>query len=66
MVLGSWTLFISYLNGYEPSIRVGSIFQVIAYSLEASALPFPGFVFGYAVNGIGMALQVNSTFSKSY
>lgn len=33
------------------------MFQVVAYCLEAAALPFPGFVLGYAINGVGMALQ---------
>ncbi|KAF9219515.1 MFS general substrate transporter [Gyrodon lividus] len=38
-------------------ILLGSILQVIGYSIEAAALPFPAFVLGYAINGIGMALQ---------
>ena len=28
------------------------------YAIEAAALPFPAFVLGYAINGIGMSLQV--------
>jgi len=32
--------------------------QVIGYAIESAALPFPAFVLGYAINGIGMALQV--------
>ncbi|KIJ59386.1 hypothetical protein HYDPIDRAFT_100851 [Hydnomerulius pinastri MD-312] len=31
--------------------------QVIGYCIEAAAPPFPAFVLGYAINGIGMALQ---------
>ena len=31
---------------------------MIGYSIEAASLPFPVFVLGYAINGIGMALQV--------
>ena len=36
----------------------GSVLQVIGYSIESAALPFPAFVLGYAINGIGLALQV--------
>jgi hypothetical protein len=31
---------------------------MIAYTLQAPALPFPVFALSYAINGIGMALQV--------
>lgn len=31
---------------------------MIGYSIEAAALPFPVFVLGYVINGIGLALQV--------
>ncbi|KAH0839564.1 MFS general substrate transporter [Lanmaoa asiatica] len=34
-----------------------SLFQVIAYSIECCAPPFPVFVFAYFINGIGLALQ---------
>ncbi|KIK86997.1 hypothetical protein PAXRUDRAFT_831878 [Paxillus rubicundulus Ve08.2h10] len=36
---------------------LGSTLQIIGYSIEAAALPFPAFVLGYAINGFGMALQ---------
>ncbi|PCH35321.1 MFS general substrate transporter [Wolfiporia cocos MD-104 SS10] len=36
---------------------IGSVAQMIGYSLAASAPPFPVFVLGYAVNGFGMGLQ---------
>lgn len=36
----------------------GSVFQVIAYALQAPALPFPVFAISYAINGVGIALQV--------
>lgn len=42
---------------------LGSACQVIAYAIEAGALPFPAFVLGYAINGFGMALQVSCTSS---
>ncbi|KAI5996336.1 MFS general substrate transporter [Pisolithus albus] len=34
-----------------------SLFQVVAYCFESAAPPFPLFALGYAINGIGMALQ---------
>ncbi|KAI6106938.1 major facilitator superfamily domain-containing protein [Pisolithus croceorrhizus] len=34
-----------------------SLFQVVAYCFESTAPPFPLFVLGYAINGVGMALQ---------
>ncbi|KAG2032525.1 major facilitator superfamily domain-containing protein, partial [Suillus americanus] len=49
-----------YLNGrfgFGKVIVLGSVCQVIAYAIEAGALPFPAFVLGYAINGFGMALQ---------
>ncbi|KAG1903205.1 MFS general substrate transporter [Suillus fuscotomentosus] len=49
-----------YLNGrfgFGKVIVLGSACQVIAYAIEAGALPFPAFVLGYAINGFGMALQ---------
>jgi len=36
---------------------LGSVLQIIGYCIEASTLPFPAFVLGYAINGVGMALQ---------
>ncbi|KAH0835909.1 MFS general substrate transporter [Lanmaoa asiatica] len=40
-----------------PCYSDRSVLQVIGYTIEAAALPFPAFVLGYAINGIGMALQ---------
>ncbi|KAJ7591682.1 MFS general substrate transporter [Mycena floridula] len=39
------------------SEKMGSVFQMVAYTLQAPALPFPVFVLSYCINGIGMALQ---------
>ncbi|KAF8870181.1 major facilitator superfamily domain-containing protein [Infundibulicybe gibba] len=36
---------------------VRSLCQVVAYTLQAPALPFPVFVLSYTINGVGMALQ---------
>ncbi|KAG2357351.1 major facilitator superfamily domain-containing protein [Suillus spraguei] len=46
-----------YLNGRFGFGKVRAVCQVIAYAIEAGALPFPAFVLGYAINGFGMALQ---------
>ncbi|KAF7350828.1 MFS domain-containing protein [Mycena sanguinolenta] len=35
----------------------GSCLPVVAYSLQAAALPFPVFVFAAVINGIGLAIQ---------
>ncbi|KAF8556296.1 hypothetical protein OG21DRAFT_1495672 [Imleria badia] len=42
---------------YPATISGGSLFQVIAYSIDCSAPPFPVFVCAYFINGIGLALQ---------
>ncbi|KAN0097839.1 Major facilitator superfamily domain containing protein [Tylopilus felleus] len=44
--------------GKVTCIQFGSLSQVIAYSIECSAPPFPVFVSAYFINGIGLALQV--------
>ncbi|KAI6019817.1 MFS general substrate transporter [Pisolithus orientalis] len=43
--------------GFGKVIVLGSLFQVVAYCFESAAPPFPLFVLGYAINGVGMALQ---------
>ncbi|KZP08220.1 MFS general substrate transporter [Athelia psychrophila] len=45
--------------GFGKVIVFGAFFQIIGYTLEAAGevLPFPVFVLGYAISGIGMALQ---------
>lgn len=43
--------------GFGKVIVLGTVFQVIGYSIEATAPPFPVFILGYAINGLGMALQ---------
>lgn len=40
---------------------LGSACQVIAYTIQAPAPPFPLFVIAFAINGFGIGLQVNST-----
>ncbi|EGN92872.1 hypothetical protein SERLA73DRAFT_172543 [Serpula lacrymans var. lacrymans S7.3] len=43
--------------GFGKVIVIGAALQVIAYSLEASAPPFPVFILGYGINGMGMAYE---------
>ncbi|KAG9313550.1 MFS general substrate transporter [Chiua virens] len=43
--------------GFGKVIVLGSVLQMIGYCIEGAALPFPAFVLGYAINGIGLALQ---------
>ncbi|KAF8841279.1 MFS general substrate transporter [Paxillus ammoniavirescens] len=43
--------------GFGKVMVLGSLFQVVAYSIESAAPPFPVFVFAYFINGIGLALQ---------
>ncbi|KAG1876342.1 major facilitator superfamily domain-containing protein [Suillus subluteus] len=50
-------LYLSGRFGFGKVIVLGLVCQVIAYAIEAGALPFPAFVLGYAINGFGMALQ---------
>lgn len=50
-------LYLDSRFGFGKVIVLGSACQVIAYAIEAGALPFPAFVLGYAINGFGMALQ---------
>jgi hypothetical protein len=37
---------------------LGASLQVIAYAIDAVAPPFEVLCLGYAINGIGMAIQV--------
>ncbi|KAF8903921.1 MFS general substrate transporter [Gymnopilus junonius] len=43
--------------GFGKTIVFGSLCQVVAYSIQAAAPPFPVFVMAYTINGMGLALQ---------
>ncbi|KAJ7065045.1 MFS general substrate transporter [Mycena amicta] len=43
--------------GFGKMITLGSLFQVVAYSLQAPAPPFPVFILSYVINGVGIAIQ---------
>ncbi|KAI1794440.1 major facilitator superfamily domain-containing protein [Ganoderma leucocontextum] len=55
-IVGSCTfLYLTHRFGFGLVVVVASICMVFAYSLEAAAVPFPVFVFGYFFNGYGSA-----------
>ncbi|KAF9553571.1 MFS general substrate transporter [Agrocybe pediades] len=43
--------------GFGKVIVFGSICQIVAYSIQCSAPPFPVFVLASAINGVGIAIQ---------
>ncbi|KAJ7165532.1 major facilitator superfamily domain-containing protein [Mycena crocata] len=43
--------------GFGKLLLLGSSMQVVAYTLQAAALPFPVFVLGSFINGAGLAIQ---------
>ena len=48
-----------HYNLYNPSQLIigGSLCQVVAYSIQASAPPFPLFCLAGAINGFGISIQ---------
>ncbi|KAI0000192.1 MFS general substrate transporter [Russula compacta] len=42
--------------GFGKVIALGSAVQIVAFSIQASAPPFPVFVIAYAINGFGASL----------
>ncbi|PPQ74073.1 hypothetical protein CVT24_012943 [Panaeolus cyanescens] len=43
--------------GFGKTLVLGSCCQLVAYSIQCSAPPFPAFVFAYVLNGFGIAVQ---------
>ncbi|KIJ59385.1 hypothetical protein HYDPIDRAFT_118606 [Hydnomerulius pinastri MD-312] len=43
--------------GFGKVIVLGSLCQLVAFSIECSAPPFPVFVLAYFINGFGLALE---------
>ncbi len=56
-----WCVILNVLlaSSYDVFHIVGSVAQIIGYTLAAPAPPFPVFVMGYFMNGLGIALQVS-------
>ncbi|KAL0570180.1 hypothetical protein V5O48_011785 [Marasmius crinis-equi] len=48
---------ISERLGFGKVIVLGSVMQILAYSIQSGGPPFPVFVTAYAINGAGIALQ---------
>lgn len=51
-------LFYSSFSFFLLNAAAGSVFQMIAYALQAPAPPFPVFVLSFVINGVGLAIQV--------
>ncbi|KAF8966644.1 major facilitator superfamily domain-containing protein [Flammula alnicola] len=54
------SVFNMYLTprlGFGKTLVLGSVCQLAAYCIQSSAPPFPVFVMGYAISGIGLSLQ---------
>ncbi|KAF7326923.1 MFS domain-containing protein [Mycena venus] len=50
--------FVSYTIFHFAFLRlVGALCQVVAYTIQAPAPPFPLFVLSFALNGVGIAIQ---------
>ncbi|KAF7763749.1 hypothetical protein Agabi119p4_8286 [Agaricus bisporus var. burnettii] len=43
--------------GFGKTIILGAALQIIAYTIQSPAPPFPVFVMAYTINGVGIALQ---------
>ncbi|KAK0460110.1 MFS general substrate transporter [Desarmillaria tabescens] len=43
--------------GFGKVLVIGALCQVVVYTLQSAALPFPAFVMTFTINGIGIALE---------
>ncbi|KAK7044707.1 MFS domain-containing protein [Favolaschia claudopus] len=43
--------------GFGKMLFFGSLCQIVAYSIQAPAPPFPVFVLSFVINGVGIAIQ---------
>ncbi|KAJ7269868.1 major facilitator superfamily domain-containing protein [Mycena rebaudengoi] len=43
--------------GFGKSMVLGSVLQIVAFSIQAAAPPFPVFVLAFTINGVGVAIQ---------
>ncbi|KDR80388.1 hypothetical protein GALMADRAFT_1194926 [Galerina marginata CBS 339.88] len=50
-------MYITPRLGFGKTLVLGSVMQVTAYCIQASAPPFPAFVFGYTIAGMSLSLQ---------
>ena len=59
--LGSRSGYVASLGQVTPRIHAepsGAALQIITYSVQSAAPPFPAFIIFQVLNGIGLALQV--------
>ncbi|KJA21441.1 hypothetical protein HYPSUDRAFT_140706 [Hypholoma sublateritium FD-334 SS-4] len=50
-------LYVTPRLGFGKTLFLGSILQTAAYCIQAAAPPYPAFVLGYYICGIGISLQ---------
>ncbi|KAF9558509.1 MFS general substrate transporter [Agrocybe pediades] len=50
-------IYITDRFGFGKTIVFGALCQVVAYSIQCTAPPFPVFVMAYTINGAGISLQ---------
>ncbi|KAH9061095.1 major facilitator superfamily domain-containing protein [Lactarius vividus] len=50
-------IFLNDKLGFGKTIALGSMAQMIAFSIQASAPPFPIFAIAYAINGFGASFE---------
>ncbi|KAJ7056057.1 hypothetical protein C8F01DRAFT_1373059 [Mycena amicta] len=63
LLLGSYILLIFWHQAFSLQYHAGAFFQIIGNSLQCAALvlPFPVFVFGNFLTGVGLATQNSQT-----
>ncbi|KJA21447.1 hypothetical protein HYPSUDRAFT_67788 [Hypholoma sublateritium FD-334 SS-4] len=50
-------MYLTPYIGFGKTVVLASLCQVIAYSIQATAPPFPVFILAYTINGVGIAIQ---------
>jgi len=51
-------MYVTDKFGFGKVLVFGSLCQIVAYAIQCAAPPFPLFVISYAINGVGIAVQV--------
>ncbi|KAJ7190096.1 MFS general substrate transporter [Mycena pura] len=56
-VIGAFvTMTLTPKLGFGKLLIIGPLFQIVGYSLQSAALPYPVFVFASVLNGIGVSI----------
>jgi hypothetical protein len=45
---------------------LGTVFQIVSFTMQSFSPPFPIFVASFAIGGIGMAVQVSYSLSDKF